>query len=48
MKEQVEESLDLGNGVHLEKIGKFCYLGDMPNGGGFCICGKGALHMEEV
>ena len=22
----VEESLDLGNGVHLENFGKFCYL----------------------
>ena len=30
----VEESLDLGNGVHLENVGKFCYLGDMLNGGG--------------
>ena len=28
----VEESLDLRNGVHLENIGKFCYLGDMLNG----------------
>ena len=28
----VEESLDLGNGVHLENVGKFCYLGDMLNG----------------
>ena len=27
-----EESLDLGNRVHLENIGKFCYLGDMLNG----------------
>ena len=26
------ESLDLGNGVHLENIGRFCYLGDMLNG----------------
>ena len=30
----VEESLDLGNGVHLENVGKFCYLGDMLNEGG--------------
>lgn len=30
----VEESMDLGNGVHLEKVGKFCYLGDMLNGDG--------------
>ena len=30
----VEESLDLGNGVHLENVGKFCYLGHMLNGGG--------------
>ena len=30
----VEESLDLGNGVHLKNVGKFCYLGDMLNGGG--------------
>ena len=27
----VEESLDLGNGVHLENVGKFCYLSDMLN-----------------
>ena len=25
----VDESMDLGNGVHLENVGKFCYLGDM-------------------
>ena len=30
----VEESLDLGNGIHLENVGKSCYLGDMLNGGG--------------
>ena len=30
----VEESLDLGNGIHLENVGKFRYLGDMLNGGG--------------
>ena len=30
----VEESLDLANRVHLENVGKFCYLGDMLNGGG--------------
>ena len=30
----MEESLDLGNGVHLENLEKFCYLGDMLNGGG--------------
>ena len=30
----VEESLDLGNGIHLENVGKFCYLGDKLNGGG--------------
>ena len=30
----VEESLDLGNGVHLKNVGKFCCLGDMLNGGG--------------
>ena len=29
----MEESLDLGNGVHLKKVGKFCYLGDMLNRG---------------
>ena len=28
------ESLDLGYGVHLENVGKFCYLGDMLNGDG--------------
>ena len=28
----VEESLDLRNGVHLDNDGKFCYLGDMLNG----------------
>ena len=27
-------NMDLGNGVHLENVGKFCYLGDMLNGGG--------------
>ena len=30
----VDESMDLGNGVHLENVRKFCYLGDMLNGGG--------------
>ena len=30
----VDESMDLGNGVHLEDVGKFRYLGDMLNGGG--------------
>ena len=30
----IDESMDLGNGVHLENVGKFCYLGDMLNGGG--------------
>ena len=30
----VEESLDLGNRVHVENVGKFCYLGDMLNVGG--------------
>ena len=30
----VDDSLDLGNGVHLENVRKFCYLGDMLNGGG--------------
>ena len=30
----VHENMDLGNGVHLENVGKFCYLGDMLNGGG--------------
>jgi len=28
------ESLDIGNGVVLEKVGKFCYLGDMLNADG--------------
>ena len=28
----VNESMDLGNGVDLENVGKFCYLGDMLNG----------------
>ena len=28
----VEESLDLENGVHLENVGKFYYLGDMLKG----------------
>ena len=45
----VDESLDLGYGIHLENIGKFCYLGDMVNGGGAnslsvarvrCVCRK--------
>ena len=41
----VDESLDLGYGVHLENIGKFCYLGDMLNWGRseFFICSEGAL-----
>ena len=26
--------IDLGNGVHLENVGRFCYLGDMLNTGG--------------
>ena len=30
----VEKSLDLGNGVHLENVGKSCNLGNMLNGGG--------------
>ena len=30
----VDEIMDLGNGVHLEDVGKFRYLGDMLNGGG--------------
>ena len=29
----MEESLDLGNGVHLENGEKLCYLGDLLNGG---------------
>ena len=27
----VDESMDLGNVLHLENVGKFCYLGDMLN-----------------
>ena len=30
----VEERLDLANGVHLENVGKSCYLGDNAGGGG--------------
>ena len=30
----IDESMDLGNGVHLEIVRKFYYLGDMLNGGG--------------
>ena len=30
----MEESLDMGNGVHVENVREFCYLGDMLNGGG--------------
>jgi len=26
--------MDLGNGVHLDRVGKFCYLRDMISGGG--------------
>ena len=50
----VYECIDLGNGVQLEYVGKFCYLGDMLNGGAsswrdkFGICSKGALGMEKV
>ena len=47
----VEESLDLGNGFHLENVGKFCFLGDMLNGGWrseFCIRCKSTLCMEEI
>ena len=28
--------LDIGNGVSLEKVDKFCYLGDMLNADGGC------------
>ena len=28
----VDKSMDLGNGVHLQNVGKFCYLWDMLNG----------------
>ena len=28
--------LDIGNGVSLEKVDKFCYLGDMLDAGGGC------------
>ena len=31
---QLEDSLDLGNGDCLERVGKFCYLGDVLNGNG--------------
>ena len=34
----VDESMDLENGGHLEIVGKCCYLGDMLNkGGGLCV-----------
>ena len=29
-----DEGMDLGNGVCIENVRKFCYLGDMVNGGG--------------
>ena len=29
----VDENMNLGNGVYLKNVGKFCYLGDMLNGG---------------
>jgi len=29
----IQESMDLGNGIHLGGVGNFCYLGDMLNGG---------------
>ena len=34
---QLEDSLDLGNGECLERVGKFCYLGDVLNGNGGSI-----------
>ena len=30
----VDEGIDLGDGVCIENVGKFCYLGDMLNGNG--------------
>ena len=30
----VHENMDLGNVLHLENVGKFCYLGDMLSRGG--------------
>ena len=47
----VEESLDLGNGAHLENVGKFCYMGDILIGGGgvnSASMAMGALHVEDV
>ena len=46
----IDESMDLGNGVHLEDVGKFCYLGDYVGWGWssrFCICSEDALCMED-
>ena len=47
----VHENMDLGNGVNLEIVGKYCYLGGYVKWrwrSGFCICSEGALRMEEV
>ena len=48
----VDEIMDLGNGVHLENVGMFCYPGDMLNGGGgvdsASVARVSALCMEEV
>ena len=46
----LDESKDLDNGVHLENVRKFCYLGDMLNGvdSKFSLCGQGKLCKEKV
>ena len=42
------ESFDLGNGVHLENVGKFYYLGDMLNGDGVNSASMAFLVFEQV
>ena len=43
--------LDIGNGVWLEKVHKFCYLGDMLNADGGCdsaVTAKSRICLEKV
>ena len=42
----VEESLDLGNGVHLENVEKFCNLGDMLDGMLYVTCQECSGRLE--
>ena len=43
-----DEGMDLGNGVCIENVRKFCYLGDMLNGGGGENSASVALCMGKV